>query len=149
MTRILITGSRVWKDKAAIVKALIEELATCTEPVVIVHGAQKRWDHKGQRFIGADFYADEIAREVGLEVDPHPADWDRYGRAAGPIRNREMVATLNAANGDRVLAFPIGDSRGTRGCMAIAEEAGIPVINRGINHDAKHWRLQSKNEATA
>jgi hypothetical protein len=137
MTRILITGSRVWKDKAAILAALVEQLPTCSWPVTIVHGAQKRWDHRGQRFIGADFYADEIAREVGLEVDPHPADWDRYGKAAGPIRNREMVATLDATNGDRVLAFPIRDSRGTRGCMAIAEEAGIPVINKGIDQKEK------------
>ncbi|BBX09437.1 hypothetical protein MAIC_42400 [Mycolicibacterium aichiense] len=62
-------------------------------------------------------------------VDPdvteewHPADWDQYGKAAGHIRNNHMVS-LGA---DLCLPFPLGESRGTRGCMLAAQKAGIPM----------------------
>ena len=137
MTRILVTGSRVWRDKIAILNALMEAFAreSTTWPITIVHGGQKRWDKKTQTWIGADYLADEIAKEIGLEVDPHPVtpeEWDTIGKKAGPLRNKRMVDTLNPLT-DVCLAFPLGESRGTRGCMALAEEAGIPVLDRGIS----------------
>jgi len=114
--RILVTGSRHWTDKAEIRAAL-----WCTIPTpqdcattTVVHGAAR----------GADILAAEVAREMGCLTEAHPANWARDGRAAGPIRNAEMVA-LGA---DVCLAFPIGESRGTRHCMAVAEQAGIPVV---------------------
>jgi hypothetical protein len=60
---------------------------------------------------------------LGFTAEPHPADWAQHGKAAGMIRNREMVA-LGA---DVVLAFPLGRSPGTRGCIRTAEEAGLTV----------------------
>lgn len=60
------------------------------------------------------------------------ADWDKYGKAAGPIRNGEMIDTL--MDGDPkeerlVVGFvhlPLEDSRGTYNCIAQAQEAGVP-----------------------
>lgn len=83
------------------------------ERVILVHGAAR----------GADSLAAAIWREAGLPVEAHPADWDRYGRAAGPVRNTHMVS-LGA---ELCLAFPLGKSVGTRHCMRAAEQAGIPV----------------------
>ena len=60
---------------------------------------------------------------LGYGAARHPADWDKHGKAAGMIRNREMVA-LGA---DICLAFPIGRSPGTRACIREAQRAGIPV----------------------
>ena len=114
--RILITGSRNWND----VETMIEVLSpyNITRDVkTLVHGGAS----------GADIIAGEIAAEFGWCVEEYPADWQAHGKAAGPIRNQKMV-DLGA---DVCLAFPLGESRGTRHCMKSAEKAGIKVINHG------------------
>ena len=116
MTRILVTGSRDWDD----VEAMIEVLApyNITRDVkTLVHGGAR----------GADAIAAEIALALGWYMEEYPADWETHGKAAGPIRNQQMV-DLGA---DVCLAFPKGESRGTRHCMKAAEKAGIRVINYG------------------
>jgi hypothetical protein len=92
--------------------------------------------HGGAR--GADALVDEIARNWGWTPEVHPADWDLYGRSAGHRRNAEMVA-LGA---DVCLAFPLGVSSGTRGCMRLAASAGIFVANFGeqrVALDSSLW----------
>lgn len=59
-----------------------------------------------------------------VEQEVHDADWNEYGRAAGPIRNQEMVD----AGADVCLAFPTGGP-GTRDCMRRARDAGIRVFD--------------------
>jgi hypothetical protein len=107
---VLVTGSRTWTDEHAI----HDRLLRCPAGTVIVHGQAKR---------GADAIADRQAKLLGLEVDPHPADWERHGRKAGPIRNREMLDS----GIDLVLAFWDGMSRGTKDCIEEAQRRGIPV----------------------
>lgn len=87
------------------------------DEIILVHGAAR----------GADSLAAEIWEQVGLATEAHPADWEGLGRKAGHVRNHHMVS-LGA---DLCLAFPLGESRGTRGCMAAAHKAGIPVRNHG------------------
>lgn len=114
--RILITGSRDWTDGAAIGRALRDAgraAGVHPQAVTVVHGGAR----------GADTIAGQVAREYGCTVEVHPADWAGKGAAAGPLRNAQMVA-LGA---DLCLAFPLGESPGTRGCMAMAARAGIPV----------------------
>jgi hypothetical protein len=136
MTRILVTGSRKWKDRAAIAAALLDAVNRHPWPIIIVTGGQVSEDRDTGEKWGADYIAGEVAREVGLEVEEHPAHkecsehgWEhsfrKHGRPGGPIRNRVMVEKGAA----ECLAFPLGESRGTRGCMALADAAGIPVEN--------------------
>ncbi|SEC67707.1 Uncharacterised protein (plasmid) [Tsukamurella tyrosinosolvens] len=120
--RILITGSRFWSDRAAVETALRYVAAGLVpEAVTVVHGACP--------YGGADTIAGDIAARWGCAVDEHPADWDMFGKAAGPIRNQEMV-DLGA---DVCLAFPETGSRGTWDCVRRAENAGIPV---GVDYTA-------------
>lgn len=113
--RILITGSRNFSDWAAMKNALTPYWVTFEDAeVTLVHGGCS----------GADTIAGDVAASLGWTVEVHPADWERYGRRAGPLRNQEMVDS----GADVCLAFPIGESRGTRDCMARAEKAGIPVV---------------------
>jgi len=115
--RILVSGSREWDDPLAIENAIIDLknwYPFIWEDVVIVHGDCPT---------GADAMAQKFADEVDLITERHPADWKQFGKFAGPKRNQEMVdSDINV-----VLAFPKGLSKGTRGTIKMAKEAGLVV----------------------
>ncbi len=111
--RILITGSRDWEDWEAVDTAIQNVIGNQWGPHTVVHGTAR----------GADSIADYWARYRGLTPEPHPADWNRYGKRAGFVRNAEMV-NLGA---DVCLAFIRNGSRGASMTAELAEKAGIPV----------------------
>lgn len=114
--RVIVTGSRDWADRDAIAAALatVERRAVPGHRLTLVHGGQR----------GADAYAHSWVRgRSAWLAEVHPADWSRYGRAAGPRRNAEMIA-LGA---DVCVAFILNRSRGATLCADMAERAGIPV----------------------
>ncbi len=53
-----------------------------------------------------------------------PAEWSKYGRRAGPIRNKQM---LDVGKPHLVVAFPGG--AGTANMVKQAKAAGVPIIN--------------------
>lgn len=59
----------------------------------------------------------------GYAVTRFPADWGKYGPAAGPIRNREM-----AAYADALIAVWDGESRGTKNMIEEMRVLGKPVV---------------------
>lgn len=109
--RVLICGDRNWTS--------VESILTQIEhyqPSVVIEGEAR----------GADTIAREVANHLGIPVLAFPADWETYGRAAGPIRNAQM---LKEGRPDLVLAFHenIEQSKGTKNMITIAEKAGIPT----------------------
>lgn len=109
--RVIVTGSRDWDDARTIRIALARFHGPDT---VLVHGACPT---------GADAIADAFGREMGWTVEPHPADWDRWKKSAGPRRNREMAEL----GGDVCLAFHRNNSRGTQNMINNCEKNSIPV----------------------
>lgn len=81
--------------------------------VVVIHGDAK----------GADTMADSWAVVNWCEIQSYPADWDKYGKRAGYLRNMQMLVE---GKPDLVVAFPGG--RGTANMIKLAEEAGVEVI---------------------
>lgn len=77
---------------------------------------------------GVDALARQWAIENKIPFVVHYANWGKYGKAAGPLRNKEMISQANM-----LLSFP--GSRGTVDCTRQAEIAGIPI--RRIN-ETKH-----------
>lgn len=115
--RILITGSRTWDNTAVIAKAMadaIVDAGASQDETIIVHGACPR---------GADNIADILAQSWEANIETHAADWDTHGKAAGFIRNAEMV-NLGA---DICLAFIKDNSKGASHTLDLATRAGIPV----------------------
>ncbi|MEU8040919.1 SLOG family protein [Streptosporangium sp. NPDC049078] len=123
--RLLETGSRNHTGKTLIWDTLDKRLAAHPD-MIVVHGAcyPDEDEHGNRPDVSADWLTHLwcLARQVPDE--PHPADWPTYRRAAGPIRNGEMVA----AGADECVAFPEGASTGTRDCMRQAAAAGIDVV---------------------
>ncbi|MCR3746666.1 DUF2493 domain-containing protein [Lentzea californiensis] len=115
--RILVTGSRNWTSVSSM-RRMLAVARACYPDAVLVHGACR----------GADLMAAGIWTGWGLPTEAHPADWDRHGKAAGPIRNQHMIR-LGA---DACVAFLRPESKGARHCADAAERAGIATYR--VNH---------------
>ncbi len=124
--RILICGSRDYSDYIKIRDAVLSLFPASTEDIstgllpkdtVIIAGGAK----------GADSLAADVAAVYWTGYKEYKADWNRYGKAAGSIRNKQM---LEEGKPDLVLAFPSNPykiSPGTANMIAQARKAGIEV----------------------
>jgi len=107
---IIVCGGRNYQDRERVFAALDRAHAK-RRITLLVHGGAP----------GADTLAGEWAKERGVWVQVFEADWDRHGKAAGPMRNQAM---LDAGCGG-VIAFPGGS--GTADMCRRAERAGVKV----------------------
>lgn len=107
--RVLVCGHRDFTDSALMAATLSQ--FDITE---VIEGEAR----------GADTLARLWAEEQGISVIKFPADWAKYGRAAGPIRNGQM---LKEGKPELVIAFLSKDSKGTRNMIAQARGALVPV----------------------
>ena len=119
--RVLVTGSRDWSDRDAVFEALdrVYIFLAGKKRVVVIHGAARGADSLAQQW-----FVDRLEQGWHVTEDAYPADWIKFGKSAGPIRNLDMVAS----GADICLAFPEGKSIGTRHCMKAAQAAGIQVM---------------------
>jgi hypothetical protein len=107
--RIAVVGSRHFGALER-VRALGRSLGQIqSQRTIVVSGGAK----------GVDEVAIQEAKRLKLLTEVIPADWKKYGLAAGPIRNTELVARV-----DRVCVFWDGQSRGTKDVMEKALAAG-------------------------
>ena len=115
---LIVCGGRDYDDRAK-VEWILDAIRMKHPGLAIIHGGAR----------GADTLADEWARSRGVPFYAVRAEWDRYGKAAGMKRNREMLDMLldhqKAGRVVGVVAFPGG--RGTAGMVAIAQQAGVTV----------------------
>lgn len=109
--RVLVTGSRGWRDRAVIRFALADVWDAET---ILVSGACPR---------GADALCEACWSHWGGQVERHPANWDQHGRRAGFLRNAAMVD----AGADICLAFILDASPGASHTAELAHGAAIPT----------------------
>lgn len=107
--KVIVCGSRDWTDY----KAVCDELDLLKGVTFVIEGGAT----------GADALARKWAFAAGVPVAEVPANWDRYGKGAGSIRNSWMLKL----SPDLVVAFHKDGSRGTADMIRQAEAAGIPV----------------------
>lgn len=117
--RVLVCGGRTWgytpesdyqKKDIEMFQAAIEFMETVFSPSLFISGGAKG--------------ADEIPKfQASIPWAMFPADWKTHGKAAGPIRNQQM---LDEGKPDLVVAFPGG--RGTADMVRRAKKAGVKVI---------------------
>jgi hypothetical protein len=107
---VVVTGDRNWTDYER-----IKHVLSAVKPTRVIAGGAR----------GADKLAERACDELGIPCDVYPAEWKKFGRAAGPIRNRQMLDLKP----DHVLAFhdDLNSSKGTKDCTQEATRRGIPV----------------------
>ena len=110
MTRIIVCGGRDYANRAR-VWAVLDVLLAKFGFITVHHGGSR----------GADALVEQWAIERKVVCRASPANRDKYGRAAVPIRNRQMLD----AGADLVVAFPGG--RGTANMIKQARARGVPV----------------------
>ena len=71
---------------------------------------------------GVDAIGERYAKENGLKVEKYPANWEKYGKSAGPKRNEEM-----AENCDCVICFWDSKSKGTKSMIDFAKKYKKPI----------------------
>ena len=115
--KVLICGGRDMEDKDLVYKTLAPYYEEYKDELEIVSGMAKGADHWGYLF---SFHYD-------LKCHKFPANWDKYGKSAGPRRNKQMLDETPGGV-DLVIAFPTKNSRGTWHMVQLAREYGIKTV---------------------
>ena len=110
--RIIVCGGRDYADRAFVFQVL-DKIHTLRGICEVI---------QGECPTGADRWAREWAVNMGKTLTRCRAEWEKYGKRAGPIRNRQMLELKP----DGVVAFDTGGP-GTRDMISAAQEACVPV----------------------
>lgn len=132
--RVIIAGSRGFSDYDLLrtkCDRILSGISTGRQ-IVVVSGTARGADQLGERY----------ARERGFAVRQFPADWERHGKQAGYLRNREM-----AEHADALIAFWDGQSHGTKMMIEIAMRKGLMV--RTINRNPQDRAIAEANAKIA
>jgi len=108
--KVLICGSRAINDPTAVLQAIEK---SGIRPTHIISGGAR----------GVDRLAEEYAASSGIRFTEYLADWDKYGKRAGFIRNCVMIGTADA-----VIAVWDGESKGTKHSIEYAKSCGKQVF---------------------
>ncbi len=111
--KIAVTGGRNYFERDHL-REYMDLFHSRTPITLLMHGGAN----------GADRLAKNWAKSHGVEVVPFEAEWDKFGPAAGPIRNARM---LDEGKPDALIAFPGG--KGTADCVAAAKQRAIEVFD--------------------
>lgn len=117
--RVIVAGGREFNDYQLLKESLDIIFSNLNkEELVIISGTARGADQLGERY----------AMGNKIKLERFPADWNRFGKAAGSIRNRQMATEGKA---DAVVIFWDGKSTGTKNMLDIAKELDLQyrVIN--------------------
>ena len=115
--RVAIVGSRNIGCEIDRCEEVGDLLDTLPSDTLIVSGGAPEMDRIGV----------QLAKNRKMPTKVYPADWDKYGKRAGFLRNQTIVD-----NCDVVHAWWDGKSRGTANTIELARKAGKPVVIHSI-----------------
>ncbi|MFD1292366.1 SLOG family protein [Lutibacter holmesii] len=110
--KLIIAGTRTFTNYQKL-KQACDHFLQDQNNIEIVSGAYYR---------GADKLGEQYAKERGYKLTQFPADWDTFGRAAGPKRNQQM-----ANYADALIVFWDGKSRGAKHMIELAKRNHLKV----------------------
>ena len=107
--KVIVAGCRDYNNYEFVKKELDKLI---TKDDIIISGMAN----------GVDSLAVRYAKENNINLEEYPADWNKHGKSAGPIRNAEM-----AKAGDKLIAFWDGKSKGTKNMIDTAKKKNLSV----------------------
>lgn len=113
-SKVIIAGSRSFAD--------YEKLKSICDSILPNQYSEPRISILSGTSSGSDSLGERYANERGYTLNIYPANWEQYGKAAGPIRNRQMVEDADAA-----IIFWDGQSKGTKNLIEQANKRGLKV----------------------
>jgi hypothetical protein len=114
--RFMITAYRYWTDRA-LVWSWMDKLRGMAYAGMRAGDADTIWGI-GDCPTGGDLFGLDYLKAHGLNYERFEADWDRYGLAAGPMRNNHMIGVIRPTH---TLAFLHPKSKGAVGCSDRAQ----------------------------
>lgn len=121
---IIIAGSRTILNKYIINKAIFNGINKIKPNIlkefnknIIFSGHANGVDKEGESW----------AKSFGLPIKIFPAEWEKYGKKAGYIRNKQMID-----DADALIAIWDGKSKGTKITIDLATKKGIPIYTEII-----------------
>lgn len=109
--KIIIAGGRDFKDYNKLCRSC-DYMLQYIKNIEIVSGCAN----------GADKLGEKYANEKGFTLHKFPANWDKYGKSAGYIRNEEM-----AKFSDVLISFWDGKSKGTEHMINLAKKYNLKI----------------------
>lgn len=109
--KVIIAGGREFNNYTKLTYHCDKILSNKPQVEIVSGGAE-----------GADRLGEDYAKSKGHSVTRFPADWNKHGKAAGPIRNREM-----AEYADGLIAFWDGTSSGTANMIKEAQKRNLKI----------------------
>ena len=107
--KVIVAGGRDFTDY----KLTCKVLSKLKHPFELVCGEARGADNLGKRY----------AVENNLKIHSFPADWNRFGKSAGYIRNKQM-----AKFAEGLIAFWDGKSKGTKHMIDLAKQYGLKIL---------------------
>ena len=121
MIKVIIAGTRDF-DNYELLKQKMDKILAGrvrnNEEIIIVSGTARGADKLGERY----------AREKGYKIERYPANWDKYGKRAGYIRNEQMAKVADAC-----VCFWDEQSKGTKHMIDLANQ--YKLVLRVINYN--------------
>lgn len=109
--KVIIAGGRDFDDYNLLVEKCNKYLSLQSDIEIVSGNAN-----------GADKLGEKYAKECNYKVKLFPADWNKFNKSAGYIRNKEM-----AEYSDCLIAFWNGISKGTKHMIDLAKERKLKV----------------------
>lgn len=117
MFKVIIAGSREF-DNYDMLKEKCDKILSRKvnegEEIVIVSGTAR----------GADTLGEKYAEERGYKIERYPANWDKYGKRAGYLRNKKMAEVSNACI---VFLSSKAENKGSKMMILIATEEKLLI----------------------
>ncbi len=110
--KLIIAGSRTFTNYQKL-KQICDHFLQDQNNIEIVSGTCR----------GADQLGEQYAKERGYKITKFPANWNKYGKAAGPKRNQQM-----ANYADALIAFWDGKSKGTNNMIQLANRYNLDIL---------------------
>ena len=112
--RVVIAGCRDYNnynEAKSFIDLCLSNIRKENEIIILSGGAS-----------GADKIGERYAKENGFKVEKYPAFWKKYGKYAGPMRNKQMAEIC-----DYVICFWNRKSKGTKSMIAFAKKYKKPI----------------------